>query len=218
LIVQICAYLDRYITDVDIDIELLQLGQHASEVKLKVNIKGSHPDKHVILAFVRLRQDDIISLLKALPYPTKFSHGDPWLHFSFFISFFYSGQPEDAIDTFGKKKILLVEENELTALTFITIMEEWKCHVTKVTSAFSAIEEVKFKHYHIVLIDIHSAAMHGIECIQKIRSFDKHIPIIGLTSPWSKGHVLDAYAAGVSDILAKPVSSSDLQKILQKYI
>lgn len=217
-IIQICSYLNRYIIDLNIDIELLKLGQHENEVKLNVDIRGSHQDKKVISAFVNFRLDHINNLRKVLPYPTKFSHGDLWIDFSFLMTFLYSGQTEDVTDFLANKKILLVEENELSALTFIALMEEWGCRVTKVSGEPPAIEEVKRAHYDIVLINIHSPEMFGIEAIRKIRDFDQHMPIIGLTSPWTKDHTLEAYAAGVNDILAKPVSSGELQKILKKFI
>jgi CheY-like chemotaxis protein len=217
-IIQICAYMNRDIVDLNIDIELLKLGQFVSEVKLNVTIRGSHADKEAISAFVDFRQDRISSLLKVLPYPTKFSYGDLWLDFSFLMTFQYSGETEGATDFFVNKKILLAEENELSALTFIALMEEWGCHVTKVSGGLLAIEEVKHAHYDIVLINIHSPEMNGIEAIRKIRNFDQHVPIIGLTSPWTKDHTLKAYAAGINDILAKPVSSGELQKILRKFI
>lgn len=217
-IIKLCAYLNRYIVDLNIDIELLKIEQYAREVKLNVNIRGSHQDKQVILTFVNLRHDDLNSLLEILPYPTKFSHGDLWLHLSFFMTFQFSGQPEGATDIFRNKKILLAEENELSALTFITLLEEWGCHVTKVSGALPTIEEIKHTHYHFVLINIHSPEMEGIEAIRKIRNFDQRTPIIGLTSPWTKDYALEAYAAGVNDMLIKPVSSGVLQKILRKFI
>jgi CheY-like chemotaxis protein len=217
-ILQICTYL-RYIADlnIDVDIELLRPEQHPSEVRLNVHIRGSHQEKQVIQAFVYFGQDPIDSLLKALPYPTKFSHGDRWLHFSFLITFQHAAQTEDAAVMFPNKKILLAEENELSALTFVTFMEEWGCRVTKVSDGLSAIEAVKSMQYDMALINIHSAEMQGIEAIRVIRNFDRHIPIIGLTSPWSKDPELNAYAAGVNDILAKPVSTCELQKILRNY-
>src|SRR5688572_27102891 len=91
-IIQLCTYLNRYIIDLNIDIKLLKVGQYGSEVKLKIDIRGSHPDIQVKSAFANFRQDHINSLLKVLPYPTKFSHGDLWLRFSFFMTFQYSGQ------------------------------------------------------------------------------------------------------------------------------
>jgi CheY-like chemotaxis protein len=216
-IMQVCTYLIRYIVDLNIDIELLKHEQYTSEVRLNVHIRGSHQDKQVIQAFVYFGKDPIDSLLKALPYPTKFSHGDLWLHFSFFITFQHAAQTEDATVMFPNKKILLAEENELSALTFVTLMEEWGCQVTKVSDGLSAIEEVKSMRYDIALINIHSAEMQGIEAVRVIRNFDRHIPIIGLTSPWTKDPELNAYAAGVNDILVKPVSTCELQKILRNY-
>lgn len=214
-ILQICTYLNRYIIDLSIDIELFKAGPHVSEVRLIIDVRGSNPDKYVMQKFFRLRQNESLDLLKILPYPTRFFYRDMWACFSFSMTF--SGQAESVLNLFRNKKVLLVEENELSALVFITFMEEWGCLVTKISDGLLVTEEIKRIRYNVVLINIHSPEMGGTETIRKIRKFDQHTPIIGLTSPWAKDDASLAYAAGANDLLAKPVSSYELKKILTKF-
>ena len=217
-IIQICTCLNKHIADLNIDIKLSRIEQYSSEVKLSVDVRGSHHDGQVILSFINMRHNHIRRLVKSLPYSTLFSHGDLWLHFSFVMTFQHSGQAENATDFFRNKNILLAEDNELSALTFITLLEEWGCRVTKLSTALPPIEEIKCKRYHVVLINIHSPGRDGIDFIRRIRIVDQQLPIIGLASPWTKDYAADAYAAGVNDVLVKPVGTCELQKTLRKYI
>jgi CheY-like chemotaxis protein len=216
-IIQIYSHLNKYIINLSIDIELLKASQYVGQVRLNINVMGFNPQKQIMREFFTLRQNETYDLLKVLPYPTTFTQQDKWACFSFSMTFHYSAQSEGVLNLFRNKKVLLVEENELSALVFTSFMEEWGCHVTRISSGLHVTEEVSKTLYNVILINVHAAEMHGIDAIREIRTLKDQIPIIGLSSSWSNDETSPAYAAGANEILAKPASSEELKKILTRY-
>ena len=65
---------------------------------------------------------------------------------------------------------------------------------------------------HFVVCDWSMPGMTGIHLIEKIRAVNATIPILILAGDASIDNVKAALAAGVSQFLAKPFSSADMQK------
>ena len=70
--------------------------------------------------------------------------------------------------------------------------------------------EVKKNPPDIILMDIDMPGMTGIEAVQKIRTFNKQVPIIMLTVFDDNTHILDAICAGASGYLLKKSASEKL--------
>lgn len=70
--------------------------------------------------------------------------------------------------------------------------------------------EVKKNPPDIILMDIDMPGMTGIEAVQKIRIFNKQVPIIMLTVFDDNTHILDAICAGASGYLLKKSVSEKL--------
>ena len=65
---------------------------------------------------------------------------------------------------------------------------------------------------HFVVCDWSMPGMTGIQLIEKIRAVNATIPILILAGEASIDNVKAALAAGVSQFLAKPFTSADMQK------
>jgi two-component system cell cycle response regulator DivK len=70
----------------------------------------------------------------------------------------------------------------------------------------------------IILMDIRMGGMSGLEATEQIRLFNKNIPIIAQTAYSLGGDRERAIEAGCSDYISKPVSRSELNRIVNKYI
>src|SRR5690606_35826142 len=83
-----------------------------------------------------------------------------------------------------KKKILLVDDQQVNLLTTKARIEKTlpniSCDIAK--SGKEAINMAKQNKYHLILMDIQMPEIDGIETTKRIRSYDKEIPIIALTS------------------------------------
>ncbi len=83
-----------------------------------------------------------------------------------------------------KKKILLVDDQEINLITTKSrierILPNICCDIA--INGKEALEMVKRKKYHLVLMDIEMPEPDGIKVAEKIRNYDKELPIIAFTS------------------------------------
>jgi two-component system chemotaxis response regulator CheY len=70
------------------------------------------------------------------------------------------------------------------------------------------------KQYDVVLTDWNMPNMNGLELVKTIRSKDKKIPIVMITTEGGKGEVITALKAGVNNYIVKPFSAEVLKEKL----
>jgi CheY-like chemotaxis protein len=183
---------------------------------VKVNIKGNSYKREMTQQFWRTHRADVDALRTRLPYPTTFSANGAYVRFSFILQLFDTGKSKTSRAEIAGKKILLVEDDDMTALVFTSFMEEWDCVVTRVADGASAVEVATTQAHDLILMDIFLPKMSGAEAIRKIRESDNMTPIIALTSSSIDKDFTERYI-GANDVLVKPVSEVDLQRMLTRY-
>ncbi len=119
---------------------------------------------------------------------------------------------------FDGRSVLLVEDNEINALVFLSFLEEWGCKVITATNGAEAVSLVNDAVFDIILMDIHMPVMNGIEATRKIKINNPSIPIIVLTASSQAEDISEIMDAGAYDLLLKPVSSSNLFQVLSRYL
>ena len=67
-----------------------------------------------------------------------------------------------------------------------------------------AIKMVHENNFEVILMDIHMPGISGIETTEKIREFNKQIPIIALTAVTIDENLDEFYKAGFNEIIPKP--------------
>jgi|TARA_R100000479_G_scaffold34767_1_gene15194 hypothetical protein len=107
------------------------------------------------------------------------------------------------------KSVLVVEDNKINQMITKKILEKnhMKCMVAD--NGMDAIKIVKENEFDVILMDIHMPGISGIEATQKIRGFDKQIPIIALTAVTVDENLDDFYRAGFNDIIPKPFKTEE---------
>jgi two-component system chemotaxis response regulator CheY len=80
-----------------------------------------------------------------------------------------------------------------------------------------AVAMFKPGEFDLVLTDWNMPGKSGLEVVQEIRTRDKAVPIIMVTTEAEKGRVLQAIQAGVSDYLVKPFTADTLREKLEKH-
>lgn len=68
--------------------------------------------------------------------------------------------------------------------------------------------------YDVVLTDWNMPNMNGLELVKHIRTADKTIPIVMITTEGGKGEVITALKAGVNNYIVKPFSAEVLKEKL----
>ena len=92
--------------------------------------------------------------------------------------------------------------------------------VSSLTEAADGVEAVNLfqqQKFDLVLTDWNMPNKSGLEVIQEIRSQDRQVPIIMITTEAERCQVLRAIEAGVTDYLVKPFETDALRDKLAKY-
>ena len=109
-----------------------------------------------------------------------------------------------------KKKILLVEDDELASEILYTYFLDCDFEVESVFTATDGYAYIKNRHYDIVVLDINLPDFNGFELLKNIRQ-QTSIPII-ITSAYSDTKTkLTAFKFGANDYMVKPLDLEELE-------
>lgn len=116
-----------------------------------------------------------------------------------------------------KKNILIVEDHELTRFGLKTAFEgvEFVGELLEAESAEKAIEIFNNTLIDIVIMDLGLPGMNGIEATKKIKSLNKDVKIIILTSHNDEKEVLNSLRAGANAYCSKEINPQRLIQVVQ---
>ncbi len=116
-----------------------------------------------------------------------------------------------------KKNILIVEDHELTRFGLRTTFEgvDYIEKIYEADSAETAIEIFNNNKIDIIIMDLGLPNMNGIEATQKIRSLDKDVKIVILTSHNDEKEVLNSLKAGANAYCSKEINPQRLIQVVQ---
>ncbi|PCI63433.1 MAG: hypothetical protein COB37_04865 [Kordiimonadales bacterium] len=123
--------------------------------------------------------------------------------------------------TESNKCILIVEDNPVLARILGLILEKVPLEYDVVTDGESAISAAKAKPYGAVLMDIMLPKMDGMQATKEIRSLSDQtakMPIIAVTGRISQHSEQEYRDAGLTDVIKKPVNTSNLLALLSHHI
>jgi len=119
-------------------------------------------------------------------------------------------------------RVLVAEDNRLMQKLAINQLEHFGIRVDLVGNGREAVEAASSGDYDLVLMDCQMPEMDGFEATLKIRKLesmkDIHIPIVAMTAFAMAGDREHCIASGMDDYLKKPVSLSDLEKIIDRWL
>lgn len=116
-------------------------------------------------------------------------------------------------------KVLLAEDNAINAVVAQALLEQLDCVVEHVDNGLKAAARVEEGGIDVVFMDVHMPVMDGIEATTRIRKLSGTLgntPVIGLTAEAFKERHTVFKAAGMNDIVTKPVTVDALQESLLK--
>ncbi len=105
--------------------------------------------------------------------------------------------------------ILVVEDNKINQMITKKILEKNKMVCLVADNGLDAIKMVHENNFELILMDIHMPGISGIETTQRIRGFNKQLPIIALTAVTIDENLDEFYKAGFNEIIPKPFKPED---------
>lgn len=120
----------------------------------------------------------------------------------------------------AKSNILIVEDHELTRFGLKTTFEglEFIKNVMEAEYAQKAIDIINNNKIDLVIMDLGLPNMDGIEATKKIRSKNKDVKIIILTSHNDEKEVLESLKAGANAYCSKEINPSRLTEVVRSVL
>jgi CheY-like chemotaxis protein len=81
-----------------------------------------------------------------------------------------------------KRRILLVDDEPDTCMTFQTVLEDAGYECSCYTDSVKALNEFRPSYYDLGLVDIKMPVLYGFELCKKIRELDNNVQIIFITA------------------------------------
>ncbi len=109
-----------------------------------------------------------------------------------------------------KKKILVVDDEEIVRYSLVNILKEQGYDVDEVPSAEKALEVFREKKYHLVLTDLVLEGMGGLDLLENVKVVSPKTLVIVITGYGSIRTAVTALRLGVYDYLLKPCDEDEL--------
>jgi CheY-like chemotaxis protein/nitrogen-specific signal transduction histidine kinase/HPt (histidine-containing phosphotransfer) domain-containing protein len=118
------------------------------------------------------------------------------------------------------RTVLLVEDNATNRRVAELFLERAGCEVVLAADGREALEALAKRRVDLVLMDVQMPVMDGLEATQRIRGEipgGARLPVVGLTASALKEQVEACRAAGMDDVIAKPLERERLEAMLERY-
>jgi CheY-like chemotaxis protein len=118
------------------------------------------------------------------------------------------------------KRVLIVEDNVDWRQLLTTIITRLGYAVIAAGTGKEALEQVPITHPDLILMDLGLPEMGGDEATVRIKAdpATKHIPIVIQTAFGASASAKRALEAGAAEMMQKPISITDIQKLVVKYL
>ncbi len=120
-----------------------------------------------------------------------------------------------------RTRILLVEDVPANQMIVATVLRREGHMVDVASSGLEALAMVASRAYDLVFLDIFMPGIDGLETARRIRAMPGqalNLPLIALTANVSPMNRADYLAAGMNDLVPKPVERTALLSVLARYV
>jgi two-component system cell cycle response regulator DivK len=110
--------------------------------------------------------------------------------------------------TAAKKKVMVVEDNELNQRLFHDLLEISGADVVATRDGTNVMDMARTENPDLILMDINLPQISGVELTLQLKADQdlKHIPIIAVTAYAMKGDEDKIREGGCEDYITKPIS------------
>jgi CheY-like chemotaxis protein/anti-sigma regulatory factor (Ser/Thr protein kinase) len=115
-------------------------------------------------------------------------------------------------------KVLLVEDNKTNQILARKVLQSMKHNVAIAENGLEALEVLNKDSFDLIIMDCMMPKMDGYEATREIRKIGyADLPIIALTANNLEGDREKCLSVGMNDYLSKPLITSELKVLLEKY-
>lgn len=130
-----------------------------------------------------------------------------------------------AQEDYSKKRILIVEDNELNREIAVEIISTTGAKIETAENGKEAVDLVNQMdegYYDLVFMDIQMPIMNGYQAASAIRALEngkgKTLPIVAMTANAFAEDVVKAKNAGMDEHIAKPIDIEKLDEVMKKWL
>lgn len=119
-----------------------------------------------------------------------------------------------------KSNILIIEDHELTRFALKTVFNEAEFlgELFEADSAEKGFEVVEQNDIDLIVMDLGLPNMNGIEMTKQVRSMDKDIKVVVLTSHNDEKEVLSSIKAGANAYCSKEINPQRLVEVVKSVL
>lgn len=110
-----------------------------------------------------------------------------------------------------KYHILLIEDDESSAILIKDFLAEYDFKVDIANTVTTAISNIKFENYSLILLDINLPDFNGFEVLKFLNINKINIPAIVISAYSDKNTKLQAFKFGANDYMVKPIDPEELE-------
>ncbi len=108
-------------------------------------------------------------------------------------------------------KILLLEDDRIIAEQIRDYFELFDHKVTWYDNGLDLVENANPAAYDVMLLDINTPGLSGLEVLRELRSYSIATPAIFITAMSDLEYLKEAYAIGCNDYVRKPFDIEELE-------
>lgn len=119
---------------------------------------------------------------------------------------------------FANKKVLIVEDNKINQMITKKMLENKEIVCELIDNGEEAIEMIRNNSYDLVLMDVHLPGINGTIATERIREFNKKLPIIALTAISLNENREMLLSFGMNDVVTKPFNPDNFYKVIAQQL
>jgi len=119
-----------------------------------------------------------------------------------------------------KKKIMIVEDNELNMKLFDDLLGAHGYETIKTRDGTKVLDLAREHQPDLIVMDIQLPEVSGLDVTKWLKADNdlKKIPVIAVTAFAMKGDEEKIRQGGCEDYVSKPISIIDFMKVVQKHL
>lgn len=124
------------------------------------------------------------------------------------------------MDQRSGRTIMIVEDYDDTRILLRRVLERLGYRVLEASNGQEAVDIADREHPDLILMDLDLPILDGIAATQRIRKQPEmaKVPIVAVTAyPMSYTHV-KAFAKGCNEYMAKPIDTTELERLVARYL
>ena len=123
---------------------------------------------------------------------------------------------KDLIKISKNLKLLYVEDEEVSRLATLELLENFFTFITVAIDGKEGLEKFQEGDFDIIISDINMPLLNGIEMIEQIRVLDANVPVLILSAYNESAYLSDGIRLGVDGYIIKPIVLDNLMLTLNK--